>query len=152
MVVDVVADRASAQAGVERLMGDRGWASLACPPSLCWPAVAEARRQEAAGAPLGLCEARWGVAETGTLVVVNRGEVARGYSLLPPAIGLFVAESAIASTLGDVLRAVDEESGELPACLSFISGVSATADIVSVRVAGVHGPGEVFVWVISAAG
>ena len=73
----------------------------------------------------------------------------RGYSLLPPAIGLIVREGCLRDTLGDVLRDIASEEGPLPSCLSFISGPSTTADIASVHVVGVHGPREVFVWVIA---
>ncbi len=37
----------------------------------------------------------------------------------------------------------------LPTAVTFISGPSNTADIASVRCVGVHGPAEVFVWIIS---
>jgi L-lactate utilization protein LutC len=66
-----VASPGAAQAEVERLLGDRSWRAIACPGRLAWPAVAGRRVDDLAGADFGLSEARWGVAETGTVVVVS---------------------------------------------------------------------------------
>jgi L-lactate dehydrogenase complex protein LldG len=145
-----VATLGAARAEVERLLGDRSWQTIACPGRLAWPAVAGRRVDDLAGADFGLSEARWGVAETGTVVVASGGDERRGYSLLPAAVGFFVRASAIVQGVGDVLRAMSaEETTGNAACVTFISGPSATADIAGIRVTGVHGPREVFVWVIA---
>lgn len=145
-----VATLGAARAEVELLLGDRSWRAIACPSRLSWPAVASRRVDDPAGADFGLSEARWGVAETGTVVVVSGGDERRGYSLLPAAVGFFVRASAIMQGVGDVLRTMSaaETTGDA-ACVTFISGPSATADIAGIRVTGVHGPREVFVWVIA---
>lgn len=145
-----VATLGAAQAEVERLLDDRSWRAIACPGRLAWPAVAGRRVDDPAGADFGLSEARWGVAETGTVVVVHGGDELRGHSLLPAAVGFFVRASAVMQGVGDVLRALSaaETTGNA-ACVTFISGPSATADIAGIRVTGVHGPREVFVWVIA---
>lgn len=150
VTASVVATPAAAHAEVERLLSDHSWDSIACSEHLMWPAIARYRTDDLPHAAFGLSEARWGVAETGTVVVVNRGEERRGYSLLPAAVGFFVRASAVTQSLGGVLRSMAEEETTGPAaCVSFISGPSTTADIAGIRVAGVHGPREVYVWVIS---
>ncbi|MGD0998984.1 MAG: LUD domain-containing protein [Thermoleophilia bacterium] len=106
---------------------------------------------EAREASFGLCEADWAVAETGSVVVCSSAEVRRGYSLLPPAVGFFVPRRRILPTVGDVLRELPTDGHALPSCVSFVSGPSSTSDLAAVHVVGVHGPGEVFVWVIERA-
>ena len=145
----LVASRQDMTEAVERLLRDRGWDSVACAPGLRWQGIAARWTVEAPEAAIGLSEARWAAAETGTVVVKSSADERRGYSLLPPAIGLIVREGCLRDTLGDVLRDIASEEGPLPSCLSFISGPSTTADIASVHVVGVHGPREVFVWVIA---
>ena len=103
---------------------------------------------EASDADLGFSEADWAVAETGSVVVKASLEVRRGYSLLPAAVGFFVPVGCIRATMGDVLRELPGDPDSLPSCVSFISGPSGTSDLAAVHVVGVHGPGEVYVWVI----
>ena len=144
-----VASLAQAQEGVEHLVAERGWGAVACAADLCWDGIAARHTLEAREAPFGLSRADWAVAETGSVVVRSSVAVRRGYSLVPPAAGFFVAERCIVPTIGDVLRALPGAGPALPSCVSFISGPSSTSDLAAVHVVGVHGPGEVFVWVIA---
>jgi L-lactate dehydrogenase complex protein LldG len=162
--VALVGSRAEAWAALERLAGERGWRTIACAPGLR-PDAADAGdganagtnagpderlrfTAEARDADFGLCEADWAVAQTGSVVVKASEEVRRGYSLVPPAVGFLVPRSRLRATMGDVLRELPAEIESLPSCVSFISGPSGTSDLAAVHVVGVHGPGEVFVWVI----
>ncbi|MFA4965431.1 MAG: LUD domain-containing protein [Thermoleophilia bacterium] len=144
-----VASREAARRSVGALVEERGWATTCAPASLRWPGLPGAWVDESREAQFGLAEARWALAETGTVVLDNRGEAARGHSLLPAASGFLVAESRILPRLGDALRRLAAAPDDLPACVSFVSGPSNTADISGVRCVGVHGPAEVFVWLIA---
>ncbi len=145
----VVAARQDAREALERLASARGWTSVAAAPGLAWPSAAVRWTSDAREAPLGLCEADWAVAETGAVVVCSSVEVRRGYSLVPPVAAFFVPASRIVAGLGDVLRALPGDGLELPSAVSFVSGPSGTSDIAGTHVVGVHGPGEVFVWVLA---
>jgi L-lactate dehydrogenase complex protein LldG len=149
--VEVVASLGAARRALERLVGERGWGSVACAPGLKWEGIAKRWTVEARDASFGLCEADWAVAETGSVVVCSSAEVRRGYSLVPPAVGFFVTERRIVPSVGDVLRELPTDGHALPSCVSFVSGPSSTSDLAAVHVVGVHGPGEVFVWVIERA-
>jgi L-lactate dehydrogenase complex protein LldG len=147
--VATVASEQAARAGLERLAAERGWRDVACAPGLRWEAAGVRWTDEAREASFGLCRADWAVAETASVVVCASAEVRRGYSLVPPAVGFFVSEWCILATVGDVLRELPTDGLALPSCVSFISGPSSTSDLAAVRVVGVHGPGEVNVWVIA---
>jgi len=149
--VSEVATAEEARRAVELLVADRGWRGVACAPELRWEGIAERWTVDAREADFGLCEAVWAAAETGSVVVCNSPEVRRGYSLVPAAVGFFVARERVLAGVGDVLRALPTDPLVLPSCVSFVTGPSSTADLAAVHVVGVHGPGEVFVWVIGEA-
>jgi L-lactate utilization protein LutC len=157
--VALVGSRAQAWAALGRLAGERGWRTVACASGLRPGSAAEAESvgadlvfsREARDADVGLGEADWAVAETGAVVVKASADVRRGYSLVPAAVVYFVPRSHLRATTGDVLRELPGDAGSLPSCLSFISGPSGTSDLAAVHVVGVHGPGQVFAWVIEDA-
>ena len=162
----MVATTAAARRDLERLAGERGWRAVAGAPALRWDGAPWRWTDEARDAEAGLCEADWGVAETGGVVVCSGASVRRGTSLLPPVAAFFVPASRLVAGLGDVLRALAERAtpsggggpaappppppaATLPSCVSVISGPSGTSDIAATHVTGVHGPGEVVVWLLA---
>ena len=151
--VSLVGSEAEAWSALVRLAAERGWSTVACAAGVAPPSAGAALHiiEEAAEADFGLSEADWAIAETGSVVVKASQDVRRGYSLLPAAVGFLVAESRLRATMGDVLRGLPAEAESMPSCVSVISGPSGTSDLAAVHVVGVHGPGEVFVWVIEDA-
>jgi hypothetical protein len=141
--------RLEAWAALEGLAGERGWRAVACAPDARQGAPDGLHfTDEARAADFGLSDADWAVAETGSVVVTASAKVRRGYSLVPAAMGFFVSRDRLRATMGDVLRELPAQASSLPSCVSFISGPSGTSDLAAVHVVGVHGPGEVHVWVI----
>lgn len=149
VAVTRTASRVEARRAIEGLIAERGWSAVCAPPTLRWPQAGEVWVDDPRSAEFGLAEADLALAETGTVVLLNRGEAARSHSLLPQASGFLVAESRILPRLGDALRLLGAAPDDLPACISFVSGPSTTADISATRCVGVHGPGEVFVWLVA---
>jgi L-lactate utilization protein LutC len=146
VVASPVEDRERARAAVELVLKEEQ--TIVCSSDLCWPALEPRWTQDVAVADLGLCEADWAIAETGSVVLTMGGARRRDTSLLPPAVGFFVKKSRVVARLGDVLRSLAGSPAHLPTCVTMITGPSASADIVGVRVVGVHGPGDVHVWLI----
>jgi L-lactate utilization protein LutC len=151
----VVPSREDAFAAVAALLHERGLSTIACAPSLKWPAVEDHWTDDPRVADFGLSEAEWGVAVSGTVVLRHRGERGRAYSLVPPSVGFQLPASRVIPRLGPVLAALVDDAGgcdgdaaDLPACVTFVSGASHSSDIAGVSVVGVHGPADVHVWLI----
>ena len=100
--------------------------------------------------PAGLTTAQFGIAETGTLVLVSSAETHRLVSLLPPLHVAVLRESRILGTLDDALKVVgpDGDATEISRAITFVTGPSRTADIELTLVVGVHGPKHLQVIVV----
>jgi L-lactate utilization protein LutC len=95
-------------------------------------------------ADVGISGVDYLIAETGSVAILARPEEPRSLSLLPP-VHVAVADRAqLLPDLFDLFAAL----GEMPSCLSLITGPSKTGDIELRLVTGVHGPGELHVIVI----
>ncbi|HLJ95559.1 MAG TPA: lactate utilization protein, partial [Gemmataceae bacterium] len=98
---------------------------------------------------LGISVPDFLIAETGTIVLRARPDEPRSVSLLPP-VHVVVAERAhLVPDLFDLFEN-QAPSGipRLPSCLTLITGPSKTGDIELRLVTGVHGPGDVHVFLI----
>ncbi|GAA6762731.1 MULTISPECIES: LutC/YkgG family protein [Thermus] len=94
-------------------------------------------------APLGVSQALFAVAETGTLALTSAD--GRKAQLLPPTHLVLVEGERVYPTL---LQAFQELKA-LPSALGLHSGPSKSADIGQVMVKGVHGPGRLIVAVLT---
>ena len=93
----------------------------------------------------GVTATQYGIAETGTLVLVSDAERHRNISLVPPIHIAVLRAGDIRFTLGEALREVHEAAGGLSRAVTFITGPSRTADIELTLALGVHGPQELHV-------
>jgi L-lactate utilization protein LutC len=93
-------------------------------------------------AEVGFSQARAAIAKSGTLVMKpGSGETARLSSLVPPVNVIVINRDAIVPTLKEALKDLPQGN------LAFVTGPSRTADIEGVLVRGVHGPGELLIFV-----
>jgi len=92
--------------------------------------------------------ARWGIAETGTLVLWPTREEPRSFSLVPPVHIAILKAGDIHDTFADL---VEQENWRqaMPTNALLISGPSKTADIEQTLAYGVHGPIELIIIVIT---
>lgn len=114
------------------------------PPAGIDPAAV---RRAAARAGAGVTSADWGVAETGTLVLMAGPGRPRVTHLLPPLhIALLKADRLLPDTAA-LFRVLSEQArtGAMPSALQWVTGPSRTADIGHSLVRGAHGPREVLV-------
>lgn len=100
--------------------------------------------------PAGIsgCEAL--IAQTGSVLVTNRGCGGRALSVLPPH---HVVVASMDQLLPDMLAGFDllkDRYGDAPPSLiSFITGASRTGDIERILVLGAHGPKRLTVWILA---
>jgi L-lactate dehydrogenase complex protein LldG len=111
------------------------------------------RREAFFAADLGLSGVDYLIAETGSVVMLSRPEQPRSLSLLPPVHVAVAQRAQLLPDLFDLFEAVPwARRGGLPSGLSLVTGPSKTGDIELRLVTGVHGPGELQVFLISPPG
>lgn len=111
-----------------------------------------APRDELLAADAGVTCAQWGIAETGTLVLLSASEQNRVASLLPAVHVAVLPESRLLGTLGDVFAALRDTNGAPTSrTITFVTGPSRTADIELTLVVGVHGPKALHVLLLADA-
>lgn len=110
-------------------------------------------RRQVVDSTIGVTSVDYCLAESATLVLRTRPGLARSVSLVPP---VHVAVISLTDVIADLqeLYALLNHAGNrgvanITNCMTFISGRSTTRDIEAVPVPGVHGPGEVHVFVVT---
>jgi L-lactate dehydrogenase complex protein LldG len=106
-----------------------------------------AMRARVADAELGIAEADFAIASTGTLAVVANANRPGALTLLPTASLVIVQIDRVMPNLAAVLAAMGPE-GVAANRLTLITGPSRTADIEKRIVLGVHGPKSLHVIVV----
>lgn len=102
-----------------------------------------ADKREMALCDLGVTEADFALPETGTIVLRSSPEKPRAVSLLPRIHLAVVLPSVLCADLHQVFA----EAKECP-YLVFITGPSRTSDIELTTTLGVHGPRNLYVWLL----
>jgi len=108
-------------------------------------------KEEMAEADIGITEADFGIADTGTLVLIANEKQPRSVSLIPPIHVAILQSDVILEKMEDVFailkNSLDETGSiaKLTSCITFITGPSRTGDIELNITLGVHGPKELFV-------
>ena len=100
-------------------------------------------KHEMATCDLGITEADYLLPETGTLVLRSSTEKTRGVSLLPRVHLAIVHPEMLRADMHQVFAEAKDSH-----YLVFITGPSRTADIELTVTLGVHGPKNLYVWII----
>ena len=102
-----------------------------------------ASKHEMALCDLGVTEADYLLAETGTIVLKSSGQKPRAVSLLPRVHLAIVHPDLLRADMHQVFAEAKDEQ-----YLVFITGPSRTADIELTLTLGVHGPKNLYVWMM----
>lgn len=103
-----------------------------------------ASKQEMALCDLGITEADYLLPETGTLVLHSSAQKPRAVSLLPRVHLAIVRPEMLRADMHQVFAEAKDQH-----YLVFITGPSRTADIELTVTLGVHGPKNLYVWMMS---
>ncbi len=100
-----------------------------------------------ADAGLTTCEAL--VARSGSVVISAGQPSGRTVSIFPPVHLVVAYLNQLVYDIGDAIKLLQQKYGaEMPSMVSFQSGPSRTSDIEKTSVIGVHGPAEVYVFLV----
>jgi L-lactate dehydrogenase complex protein LldG len=89
------------------------------------------------------------VARTGSIVMSSQSPSGRTTSVYAPIHICIAYTNQVVYDVKDALQGAREKYGNnLPSLITFATGPSRTADIEKTLVVGVHGPGEVFVFLV----
>jgi len=106
------------------------------------------------GAGLGITQADFGIAETGTLVTLENEGNARLAAILPKLHLTLLDGSRIAGSLADTAEFIKGSSGgipghKIPTFISYLTGRNTTADIPGAIFARAQGPAEEHILIIN---
>ncbi len=103
-------------------------------------------KEELIEADVGITEADFAIADTGTLVLLTDSTKPRSVSLIPHSHIAVVESRKIVANIFELFTFLpDLLSSSKPSCLTFITGPSRTADIELTLTIGAHGPKNLFV-------
>jgi L-lactate dehydrogenase complex protein LldG len=111
------------------------------------PEARRAMRERLARADLGIAEAHYAIASTGTVAVLSTAARPSALTLLPPATLVIVQIDRIVPDLAAAVEALGPEAVAAHR-ITLITGPSRTADIEKRIVMGVHGPKSLDVVVV----
>ncbi len=145
----VAQDAGQARDYIAKLLFERGGparaASRPAVTRLNLPPMSTAEKLSAVN--IGITQADYALADTGTLVVFSETGEGRTLSLLPPIHVAVLEESRILASLDELMER-EPRFPDRSSAMIFITGPSRTADIERTLTVGVHGPGELHVIVL----
>ncbi len=97
-------------------------------------------------AAITLCEHL--IARTGTIVLSSQQLSGRTVSVYAPIHICIAYTNQLVFDISDSLNQFKKESGSIPSMISFATGPSRTADIEKTLVVGIHGPKEVYCFLV----
>lgn len=130
------------------------WKNIYCQDKTIRAMLGEHGFNQADYADLSTCDAsvtgcEFLVARTGSILMSAAEESGRTTSVYAPVHICIARTSQLVYDIRDALQAIKEKYGNrLPSLITFASGPSRTADIEKTLVTGVHGPKEVYCFLI----
>jgi len=136
------------------LLAEKNWTNIFCNETALKNSLTAAMvtglsdtSLEACDASITTCECL--VARTGSIVLSAASQSGRTVSVYAPVHICIAYTRQLLYDIKDALQQIKEKYGaEIPSLISFASGPSRTADIEKTLVTGVHGPKEVYVFLV----
>jgi L-lactate dehydrogenase complex protein LldG len=134
---------------VKKLITEREWTKIYCNEDKWNAALSNTSNLPACDASVTGCE--FLVARTGTIVMSTAQQSGRTVSVYAPVHICIAYTNQLVFDIKDALQTLKEKyAGNMPSLITFASGPSRTADIEKTLVTGVHGPKEVYCFLVDA--
>jgi L-lactate dehydrogenase complex protein LldG len=136
------------------LAGSNKWDKIVCRDESLKKVFAEQQFDNHSYEDLATCDAsittcEWLVARTGSIVMSAAQPGGRTTSVYAPVhICVAYTNQLVFDVKDAILQAREKYAGHLPSLITFATGPSRTADIEKTLVVGVHGPNEVYVFLV----
>jgi L-lactate dehydrogenase complex protein LldG len=143
------ANEADMQQQVQQLIVAKEWTKVYCCEDKWNAALSTTINLSTCDVSVTGCEIL--VARTGTIVMSAAQQSGRTVSVYAPVHICIAYTNQLVYDIKDALQAVKEKyAGAIPSLITFASGPSRTADIEKTLVTGVHGPKEVYCFLVEA--
>jgi L-lactate dehydrogenase complex protein LldG len=139
---------------LSQIIANNKWDKVFCKEEELRKTLAENKFDNYSHNDLSTCDTaittcEWLVARTGSIVMSAAQESGRTVSVYAPVHICIAYTSQLVYDVKDaLLKAREKYSGNLPSLITFATGPSRTADIEKTLVVGVHGPKEVYVFLV----
>ncbi len=134
---------------LEHLIKTKEWTKIYCIEDKWNQQFSNTINLETCDASITGCECL--VARTGTIVMSAAQQSGRTVSVYAPIHICIAYTKQLVYDVKDALQLVKEKyNGNIPSLITFATGPSRTADIEKTLVTGVHGPKEVFLFLVDA--
>jgi L-lactate dehydrogenase complex protein LldG len=137
-----------------QLIKAKSWTKIYCRDTRFFPfleALSIAPHEDLASCEVSVTGCEYLVARTGSIVLSAAQPSGRTGSVYAPIHICIAYNSQLLYDVKDALVFLKEKYGaHMPSFISFASGPSRTADIEKTLVTGVHGPGEVYCFLVEA--
>jgi L-lactate dehydrogenase complex protein LldG len=139
---------------LQSLIAEKGWQEVYCTDENIKTALSafgltDFSKGELAQADVSITKCELLVARTGSMVLSSANSSGRTTSVYAPVHICIATVSQLVYDVKDALIALQKQYGNaLPSMISFATGPSRTADIEKTLVVGVHGPKEVYCFLL----
>ena len=140
-------DEADMEQQLHQLISSKEWSKIFCGEAPWKTQFSNSNNLESCQAAITGCEQL--VARTGTIVLSAAQHMGRTSSVYAPVHICIAFSNQLVYDIKDALKAIKlKYAGNLPSLITFASGPSRTADIEKTLVTGVHGPKEVYLFLV----
>jgi L-lactate dehydrogenase complex protein LldG len=137
---------------VKKLITDKNWKNIYCIETgltNIFKDVSEINKSSLANCDAAITSCNYLIARTGAIVMSSAQQSGRTTSAYAPVHICIAYVDQLVFDTRDALKALKKKYGNnLPSFITFAAGPSRTADIEKTLVVGVHGPKEVYVFLI----
>ena len=143
-------DENDMQIQLQQLITSREWTKIYCSEDK-WN-LQFSNTINLAGCDASITGCEWLIARTGTIVMSAARQSGRTVSVYAPVHICIAYANQLVYDITDALQLLKDKYGaNMPSLITFATGPSRTADIEKTLVTGVHGPKEVYLFLVESA-